>query len=56
MKNIVIRVNKEKELSLVMTNEKVYFIHQHNKEVFNGLDYDKASDHFNLLEKVDTLT
>jgi hypothetical protein len=47
--NLIIRVNKIKDLILSCNIEKVYFIFHHGTMVFNGLDYDVVSDKFNSI-------
>ena len=46
---LTIRVNKIKDLVLIRNIEKVYFIFQHGKSIFNSLDYGLVSDKFNEL-------
>ena len=48
--NLIIRVNREKELFLTLNREGVYFLWQYGEDLFNSLDYDEASNYFNMLQ------
>jgi hypothetical protein len=45
--NLIIRVDKVKDLILLRNRENVYFIFRFGQSIFNSLDYDLISDRFN---------
>jgi len=47
--NLIIRVDKVKDLILLRNRERVYFIFRFGQSIFNGLDYDLVSDEFNKI-------
>jgi hypothetical protein len=45
--NLIIRVDKIKDLVLLCNREKAYFLFHFGQSIFNSLDYDLVSDKFN---------
>lgn len=50
-RNLVIRRNREKDLSLEMNSEEVFFLFSQGQMIDNGLNYDILSDKYNIIEK-----